>query len=87
MDIRRRLVAALLIVLVFIFAAVAGYRLLGHDISFLQALYMAVITLAGGSSRVMTATPASVRYWINRVASAVVVVVAMLTLLTLGSIQ
>ena len=48
MDIRRRLAAALLIVLIFIFAAVAGYRLLGgSDIGFLQALYMAVITLAG----------------------------------------
>ncbi len=48
MDIRRRLAHALLIVLVLTAAAVAGYRLLGgHGVSFLQALYMAVITLAG----------------------------------------
>src|SRR5512142_1522203 len=48
MDIRRRLAFALLVVLVFTAAAVAGYRVLGgSDVTFLQALYMAVITLAG----------------------------------------
>jgi len=48
MDIRRRLAYALLIVLVFTAVAVAGYRFLGDpDVTLLQALYMAVITLAG----------------------------------------
>ena len=48
MDIRRRLTYAFLVVLVFTAAAVAGYRFLGgNDVTFLQALYMAVITLAG----------------------------------------
>ncbi len=48
MDIRRRLVSALLVMLVITATAVAGYRLLGGgQVSFLQALYMAVITLAG----------------------------------------
>lgn len=48
MDIRRRLAFALVVVLVLTAAAVTGYRLLGgNDVSFLQALYMAVITLAG----------------------------------------
>lgn len=48
MDIRRRLAYALLIVMVFTAISVAGYRVLGgSNVTFLQALYMAVITLAG----------------------------------------
>jgi len=48
MDIRRRLAYALLVMVVITAAAVTGYRLLGgRDVSLLQALYMAVITLAG----------------------------------------
>lgn len=48
MDIRRRLAQALAIVLLFTAVAVAGYRFFGgHDVTFLQALYMAVITVAG----------------------------------------
>lgn len=45
---RRRLANALLLLLALIVLAVTGYRLLGgSSVTFLQALYMAVITLAG----------------------------------------
>ena len=45
---RRRLTNALLLLLALIVVAVVGYRVLGgSSVSFLQALYMAVITLAG----------------------------------------
>ncbi len=48
MDIRRRLVYAILILVSVTTAAVVGYRYLGGpEVTFLQALYMAVITLAG----------------------------------------
>lgn len=48
MNIRRRLLYALILLLVILSVSVTGYRLLGGpSISFLQALYMAVITLAG----------------------------------------
>ncbi len=48
MDIRRRLVTALIVMFVITALAVTGYLLLGDgQVSFLQALYMAVITLAG----------------------------------------
>ncbi len=48
MDIRRRLAYALLVMVIITAAAVTGYRLLGgSNVSLLQALYMAVITLAG----------------------------------------
>lgn len=45
---KRRLTSALLLLLILLAVSVAGYRLLGgSSVSFLQALYMAVITLAG----------------------------------------
>src|SRR5277367_6965503 len=45
---RRRLISAGILLLFLIAASVTGYRLLGGpSVSFLQALYMAVITLAG----------------------------------------
>ncbi len=45
---RKRLTSALLLLLALIVVSVIGYRLLGgSSVSFLQALYMAVITLAG----------------------------------------
>jgi len=45
---RRRLISAGILFLSLVTVAVAGYRLLGGpSVSFLQALYMAVITLAG----------------------------------------
>jgi voltage-gated potassium channel len=45
---RKRLTSALLLLLGLIAVSVAGYRLLGgSSVTFLQALYMAVITLAG----------------------------------------
>jgi voltage-gated potassium channel len=45
---RKRLTSALLLLLALIAVSVAGYRLLGgSSVTFLQALYMAVITLAG----------------------------------------
>jgi voltage-gated potassium channel len=48
MNIRRRLLYALLALVAMAAFAVAGYRVLGGpQVSFLQALYMAVITLAG----------------------------------------
>jgi len=48
MSLRRRLLYALLTLLSVVAVAVAGYRLLGGEhVGFLQALYMAVITLAG----------------------------------------
>jgi voltage-gated potassium channel len=47
-SLRRRLLYALLTLISVVAVAVTGYRVLGgHDIGFLQALYMAVITLAG----------------------------------------
>jgi len=48
MALRKRLLFALALLLTLIVVSVAGYRLLGGEsVSFLQALYMAVITLAG----------------------------------------
>ena len=48
MDIRRRLLFAILILVSVTTAAVVGYRVLGGpEVTLLQALYMAVITLAG----------------------------------------
>jgi len=48
MELRRRLGYALLLLLLTIAASIAGYRILGGPaVSFLDALYMAVITLAG----------------------------------------
>jgi voltage-gated potassium channel len=48
MDLRRRIITALLLLLGVGAGAVIGYRVLaGPSASFLQALYMAVITLAG----------------------------------------
>ena len=48
MNLRQRLLYALLLMMVTTAFAVAGYRLLGGpSVSFLQALYMAIITLAG----------------------------------------
>ncbi len=48
MSLRRRLLYALLTLVSVVAIAVIGYRVLGGDkIGFLQALYMAVITLAG----------------------------------------
>ena len=45
---RKRLTSALLLLLALLALSVAGYRLLGgSSVTFLQALYMAVITLAG----------------------------------------
>lgn len=47
MNLRRRLIPALLLMLVMIFAAAMGYRLLGgRSVSLLDAIYMAVITIA-----------------------------------------
>ena len=48
MNIRRRLLTALLLLVSITALSVLGYRLLGgRSVGFLQALYMAVITLAG----------------------------------------
>jgi voltage-gated potassium channel len=48
MNLRRRLLGAVILLVVMTAVSVTGYRLLGgRDVSFLQALYMAVITLAG----------------------------------------
>lgn len=48
MNIRRRLLTALLLLISITALSVLGYRLLGgRSVSFLQALYMAVITLGG----------------------------------------
>ena len=48
MDLRRRLGFALIVLLVTMAAAVAGYRIMGGtSVSLLDAVYMAVITLAG----------------------------------------
>jgi voltage-gated potassium channel len=48
MNIRRRLLTALLLLISITALSVLGYRLLGgRSVGFLQALYMAVITLAG----------------------------------------
>lgn len=48
MDLRRRLYLAAAVLLIVTATSVAGYRLLGGpSVSFLQALYMAIITLAG----------------------------------------
>ena len=48
MNLRRRLYLAAAVLLIVIATSVAGYRLLGGpSVSFLQALYMAIITLAG----------------------------------------
>jgi voltage-gated potassium channel len=48
MELRRRIVTAALMLATVLAVSVLGYRLLGgHDVSVLQALYMAIITLAG----------------------------------------
>lgn len=48
MNVRRRLTYALVILVALTAASVAGYRLLGgHSVKLIDALYMAVITLAG----------------------------------------
>ena len=48
MNIRRRLLTALLLLITITALSVLGYRLLGgQSVGFLQALYMTVITLAG----------------------------------------
>ncbi|MDP9264120.1 MAG: potassium channel protein [Acidobacteriota bacterium] len=48
MNLRRRLYQASAVLLIVVATSVAGYRLLGGpSVSFLQALYMAIITLAG----------------------------------------
>src|SRR6201997_2153495 len=48
MALRKRLLFALGLLLALIVVSVTGYRLLGGEsVSFLQAIYMAVITLAG----------------------------------------
>ena len=48
MDLRQRLYLAAAVLLIVVSTSVAGYRLLGGpSVSFLQALYMAIITLAG----------------------------------------
>lgn len=48
MELRRRIITASLLLLAVIAISVAGYRLLGgQQVGLLQALYMAVITLAG----------------------------------------
>lgn len=48
MELRRRIITAGLMLATVLAVSVLGYRLLGgHDVGILQALYMAVITLAG----------------------------------------
>jgi voltage-gated potassium channel len=48
MELRKRLLFAVALLIVLISISVTGYRVLGGDsVTFLQALYMAVITLAG----------------------------------------
>jgi voltage-gated potassium channel len=48
MELRRRIVTAALLLATVLAVSVLGYRLLGgHDVGFLTALYMAIITLAG----------------------------------------
>lgn len=48
MELRRRIITASLLLVTALVISVAGYRMLGgHDVGILQALYMAVITLAG----------------------------------------
>src|SRR5439155_8809467 len=48
MALRKRLLFAIALLLILIIVSVTGYRLLGGpSVTFLQALYMAVITLAG----------------------------------------
>src|SRR2546428_6377272 len=48
MALRKRLLFAIALLLILIIVSVTGYRVLGGDsVTFLQALYMAVITLAG----------------------------------------
>lgn len=48
MDLRRRIIIAAVLMLAVTFISVAGYQILGGpQVGFLQALYMAVITLAG----------------------------------------
>lgn len=48
MDLRRRITIAAILLLMVIAVSIFGYRLLGGpNVTFLQALYMAIITLAG----------------------------------------
>ena len=50
MELRRRLVIALILLLVLATISTGGYLLLGDDVSILQALYMTVVTVAGSGS-------------------------------------
>ncbi len=48
MELRRRIIFAALLLLILTTVSISGYMMLGgSDVTFLQALYMAVITLAG----------------------------------------
>src|SRR4051812_863686 len=48
MELRRRILIAGLLLLLVTFLSVLGYRVLGGpDVTFLQSVYMAVVTLAG----------------------------------------
>src|SRR5438309_6841717 len=48
MELRRRIIFAALLLVILTFGSILGYMVLGgHQVTFLQALYMAVITLAG----------------------------------------
>src|SRR5437868_10536949 len=48
MELRRRIIFAALLLVILTFGSILGYMVLGGgDVGFLQALYMAVITLAG----------------------------------------
>jgi voltage-gated potassium channel len=48
MELRRRIITAALLLATVLALSVLGYRLLGgHDVTILQAIYMAIITLAG----------------------------------------
>ena len=48
MELRRRIITAALLLAGILAISVLGYRILGgHDVGFLNALYMAIITLAG----------------------------------------
>lgn len=46
MEIQRRLVNALLVLAAVMIVATCGYKFLGHDVSWLDAVYMTVVTLA-----------------------------------------
>ena len=46
MEIQRRLVNALLILVAVMLIATCGYKFLGHNVSWLDSIYMTVVTLA-----------------------------------------